>query len=127
MHLVQCLDRCANAQGQMAKLALYCVDEKPDARAYWSKALPKARQMATLALEPLKPVDEQELRQWHVKYQLEPHWPWPACLALFRHTVAEKGVDGDRLRLGHWAEAVKCHRPEIARLMPPLPATAAAA
>lgn len=133
-HLVACLDLCTNAHGKMAKLALYCVDEQPGARAHWARQLPVTQRMTTLALLPLKPVDEAQLRQWYVQYQLEPIWPWLDCLALFRRTVLEvQQARGDvrpsrsELRLRQWADAVQRHRPDVARYFPQPPTAAAAA
>lgn len=124
VHLVQCLDLCGNSVGQMAKLAVYCIDEVPSARAYWSKLIPQTQRVATLPLEPMKPVNDKELRQWHVHYGLEPRWPWPECLSMFHHTLAKLSLARQELRLRQWAEAVKHHRPDLAELIPELPKSA---
>lgn len=123
-HVVQCLDLCGNAGGQMAKLAIYCIDELPGVSAYWSKHVPETKRVGTLPLKPLRPMDDRDLRQWHVRYNLEPRWPWPECLRLFDRTLEELGLKRRQLRLHQWAEAVKHHRPDLAELIPEPPKAA---
>lgn len=120
--LIQCIDGCQPVGHEMAKLTLFCIDEQPGARAAWAALLPTTHRLQAVALQALKPFDEGELRQWHVRYQLDPHWTWAECLAFFKETL--NGASHPRsakLRLREWVDAVRAHRPHIHLLSPDLP------
>ncbi len=120
--MMACIDACNPGQGEMAKLALFCVDEKPGAKAAWASLLPPVQRMLALALQPMKPFNEMELRQWHVQHQLEGQLPWLDCLALFHRTIAEQPLlERSRraeLRLGLWAAAVRRHHAHVDAICP---------